>query len=48
MDGYVPTKAAFERGCYETTLAGSIKLAEYAVDILADTAIALVQKIYKN
>jgi neutral ceramidase len=43
MVGYVPTKAAFERGGYETTFAPSSRLAPEAGDILADAAIALIR-----
>lgn len=42
MVGYVPTKAAFEHGGYETTFAPTSRLAPDAGDRLADTAIALV------
>jgi neutral ceramidase len=44
MVGYVPTREAFERGGYETTFLGSSRLAPEAGDLLADAAIALVQK----
>ena len=43
MVGYVPTREAFDRGGYETTFAGSSRLAPQAGDILADTAIELVR-----
>jgi hypothetical protein len=39
----VPTRQAFERGGYETTFAGSSKLAPEAGDMLADAAIKLVR-----
>ena len=42
MVGYVPHKEAFERGGYETTFAGSSRMAPEAGDILADAAIALI------
>ncbi len=42
MVGYVPTRAAFERGGYETTFCTSSRLAPEAGDILADCAIRLV------
>ncbi len=44
MIGYVPTREAFRRGGYETTFAGSSRLAPEAGDLLADTAIGLVKK----
>ena len=43
MVGYVPTPEAFDRGGYETTFAGSSRLAPQAGDILADTAIELIR-----
>ena len=43
MVGYVPTRDAFERGGYETTLTGSSRLAPEAGDILADAAIRLIR-----
>ncbi len=43
MVGYVPHRAAFERGGYETTLCGSSRLAPEAGDILADGAIELIR-----
>lgn len=42
MVGYVPTKAAFARGGYETTLGPPSHLAPEAGDMLADAAIALI------
>jgi len=44
MVGYVPTRAAFARGGYETTLAGSSRLAPEAGDLLADCAIELIER----
>ena len=44
MVGYVPHKEAFVRGGYETTFAGSSRMAPEAGDILADCAIALIQQ----
>ena len=43
MIGYVPTKAAFERGGYETTFAGSSRMAPETGDLLADAAIDLIR-----
>ncbi len=43
MVGYVPTKAAFARGGYETTLGPPSHLAPEAGDMLADAAIGLIQ-----
>jgi SAM-dependent methyltransferase len=43
MVGYVPHAAAFLRGGYETTFAGSSKMAPEAGDLLADSAIRLIQ-----
>ncbi len=45
MVGYVPTREAFRRGGYETTFAGSSRLAPEAGDMLADTAIGLVKQL---
>jgi hypothetical protein len=42
MVGYVPHKEAFLRGGYETTFAGSSRLAPEAGDLLADCAIELI------
>lgn len=44
MLGYVPTRQAFERGGYETTFAGSSRMAPETGDLLADAAIALIRK----
>lgn len=44
MLGYVPHREAFERGGYETTFAGSSRLAPEAGDLLADAAIALIKQ----
>jgi hypothetical protein len=44
MVGYVPTQEAMRRGGYETTFAGSSRLAPEAGDLLADAAIALVNR----
>lgn len=44
MVGYVPHREAFLRGGYETTFAAHSKLAPEAGDMLADTAIALVNE----
>ncbi len=43
MVGYVPTKAAFRHGGYETTFIASSKLAPEAADLLTETAIRLVR-----
>lgn len=43
MVGYVPHRDAFLRGGYETTFAGSSRLAPEAGDLLADAAIGLMQ-----
>jgi hypothetical protein len=45
MVGYVPTKAAFLRGGYETTFTDSSRLAPEAGDLLADAAIALIKQV---
>jgi len=42
--GYVPHAAAFKRGGYETTFAGSSRMAPEAGDLLADQAIVLVRE----
>ena len=42
MLGYVPTKEAFTRGGYETTLGPPSRMAPETGDILADTAIKLI------
>jgi hypothetical protein len=44
MVGYVPTRQAFERGGYETTFAGSSRLAPEAGDLLADAAVRLIRE----
>ena len=44
MVGYVPTKQAFKRSGYETTFAGSSRLAPEAGDMLADAAIRLIRE----
>ncbi len=43
MVGYLPTKAAFERGGYETTFSFGHRMAPEAGDLLANTAIALLK-----
>ncbi|MFZ2657327.1 MAG: neutral/alkaline non-lysosomal ceramidase N-terminal domain-containing protein [Victivallales bacterium] len=45
MIGYVPTKEAFTRGGYETTLGPPSRMAPETGDILADTAIKLIKNI---
>lgn len=42
MVGYVPTREAFARGGYETTFAGSSRMAPEAGEILCECAIGLV------
>lgn len=44
MVGYVPHKEAFLRGGYETTFAGSSRLAPEAGEMLADCAVELIRK----
>lgn len=44
MLGYVPTRQAFRRGGYETTFAGSSRMAPETGDLLADAAIELIRK----
>lgn len=44
MVGYVPTRDAFARGGYETTFAGTSRLAPEASDILADVAVEIIGK----
>jgi hypothetical protein len=44
MVGYVPHRAAFLRGGYETTFAAHSKLAPEAGDMLADAAIGLINQ----
>lgn len=48
MVGYVPTKAAFSRGGYETTLGPPSRIGPEAGDILADTAIKLINNMKGN
>ncbi|MCE9615860.1 MAG: hypothetical protein K8T26_16440 [Lentisphaerae bacterium] len=43
MVGYVPTRAAFARGGYETTFSRSSKLAPEAGDMLAQAALTLIR-----
>ncbi len=43
MVGYVPTRAAFARGGYETTFAGSSRQAAHAGDLLAECVIAQIR-----
>ena len=43
MVGYVPTKAAFQRGGYETTLLNTSKLGHDAGDMLVDAAVRLIK-----
>ncbi len=45
MVGYVPTREAFRRGGYETTFAGSSRLAPEAGDLLADAALGLIRAL---
>lgn len=45
MVGYVPTREAFRRGGYETTFAGSSRLAPEAGDLLAEAAIGLIKQL---
>jgi hypothetical protein len=45
MVGYVPTRGAFLRGGYETTLMDGSRLAPEAGDLLADAAVELVRKV---
>jgi len=45
MIGYIPTKEAFTRGGYETTLGPPSRMAPETGDILADTAIKLIKNI---
>lgn len=45
MIGYVPTKDAFTRGGYETTLGPPSHMAPETGDMLADTAIKLIKKM---
>jgi hypothetical protein len=48
MVGYVPTRAAFERGGYETTFGIPSWLAPEAGDMLADAAIELIRETDKK
>ena len=43
MIGYLPTKAAFTRGGYETTLGPPSWMAPGAGDMLVDAAVRLIQ-----
>jgi hypothetical protein len=43
MVGYVPTKQAFQRGGYETTLLNTSKLGHDAGDMLVDAAVRLIR-----
>ena len=45
MAGYVPTRAAFNRGGYETTLGPPSYLAPESGDIIADTAIKIIKEL---
>ena len=45
MIGYVPTKDAFARGGYETTLGPPSHMAPETGDLLADAAIKLIKKM---
>jgi hypothetical protein len=45
MIGYVPTKAAFERGGYETTLGPPSRMAPETGDCIADIAIKLIKQL---
>jgi neutral ceramidase len=42
--GYVPHREAFDRGGYETTFTAGSSLAHEAGDLLADTALALIEE----
>ena len=42
--GYIPTRAAFDRGGYETTFGPSSMLSSSAGDMIADAVIALLQR----
>jgi hypothetical protein len=48
MVGYVPTADAFKRSGYETTLGPPSKLAPEAGDLLADTAIRLIRRLWRK
>jgi hypothetical protein len=43
MVGYVPTQEAFARGGYETTFAGSSRMAPECGDLMADAAVRLLR-----
>jgi hypothetical protein len=45
MVGYVPTRAAFAHGGYETTFGFGSRLAPEAGDVLADAAIKVVRSL---
>ena len=45
MIGYVPTKDAFARGGYETTLGPPSRMAPETGDLLADAAIKLIKNM---
>ena len=45
MIGYVPTKDAFARGGYETTLGPPNHMAPETGDLLADAAIKLIKNM---
>jgi neutral ceramidase len=46
MIGYVPTKAAFTRGGYETTLGPPSRMAPETGDLLADSAIDMINNFF--
>ena len=48
MIGYVPTKDAFKRGGYETTLGPPSHMAPETGDLLADAAIRLIKRNYSS
>ena len=45
MIGYVPTKDAFTRGGYETTLGPPSRMAPETGDLLADSAIDMIKSM---
>lgn len=45
MIGYVPTRAAFDRGGYETTLSMGTKLDPGAADLLIDAALRAISRV---